>query len=230
LDTTIGHVYLDYVEKYKAVPVTFVVDKGSETGILFAHQTALRETYAPNIDSGIFRPVQHMRSVNNTPIEGVWHWYRKTFGQNIKDVIRSGYSDGIFQPDSTLHKNLFYWLWPQIVQSQLDQFSEYWNNHRIRKQAEKSNMSGKSPRHGFTVPEAPAEDCKIEVDQVVIEALRAQISIPREEAMRWVDEDFDVSAKEAFATIGHPSLTNPLTGWEVFSQMLAVLPEATQTI
>jgi hypothetical protein len=61
LAATIGHVYLDCVERYKCkanllllvifihsylcstvIPITFVTDKGSETGSIFAHQTGLR--------------------------------------------------------------------------------------------------------------------------------------------------------------------------------------------
>ena len=64
LATTIGHVHLDCVEKHKCetltlwsfliniidtisyfavIPITFVVDKGSETGILFANQMGLQQ-------------------------------------------------------------------------------------------------------------------------------------------------------------------------------------------
>jgi hypothetical protein len=78
-------------------------------------------------------------------------------------------------------RQLFYWLWPKILQNQLDKFVEYWNNHKIRPQADKSNMSGSTPRHGFTVPATPAEDCRIIIDPVVIDALREQIPVSRED-------------------------------------------------
>ena len=59
LATTIGHVYLDCIEKYKCkqfiiliyghtnvsltvIPITFVTDKGSETGFIYASQSGLR--------------------------------------------------------------------------------------------------------------------------------------------------------------------------------------------
>jgi hypothetical protein len=44
-----------------------------------------------------------MRSVNNTPIEGLWHWFLQTFGQNIKDVIRGGFVQGIYNPNNAIH-------------------------------------------------------------------------------------------------------------------------------
>ena len=44
-----------------------------------------------------------MRSVHNTPIEGLWHWFLQTFGVNIKDIIRSGFTAGIYNPNNAVH-------------------------------------------------------------------------------------------------------------------------------
>lgn len=49
-----------------------------------------------------------MRSVHNTPIEGLWHWFRQTFGQNIKDTIHSGFQRGIYKPNNPLHPYVLY--------------------------------------------------------------------------------------------------------------------------
>ncbi|KIM72392.1 hypothetical protein PILCRDRAFT_16160 [Piloderma croceum F 1598] len=38
----IGHVYLDFVERYGAIPLQVTVDKGSETGDMYAMHTTLR--------------------------------------------------------------------------------------------------------------------------------------------------------------------------------------------
>ncbi|KAF8901851.1 hypothetical protein CPB84DRAFT_1815067 [Gymnopilus junonius] len=205
------------------IPITFVTDKGSETGFLYANQTALREAYAPEIDKEQFPPMLQMRSVHNTPIEGLWHWFLQTFGHNIKDTIRSGFELGIYNPNNSVHPQLFYWLWPKILQIQLDQFVEYWNNHRIRAQADKPNMSGSTPRHAFTVPDLPAQQCGITVDQAVIDALRHQIPVSRKDSMRWVDDEFEVAATMAFSSIGEPPLSNLLSGWKIFTSMARVI-------
>ncbi|EDR07666.1 uncharacterized protein LACBIDRAFT_298024 [Laccaria bicolor S238N-H82] len=145
LASTIGHVYLDCVKKYGAVCITFIVDKGSETGYIYAHQTGLRETYAPDIDSDQFPPAQHVRSVHNTPIEGLWHWFVTLFGIDIKEVIQQGKVTGIYNPGNPIHPQLFNWIWPQILQHQLDKFVEYWNNHKIRYQSTNTYDSDPSP-------------------------------------------------------------------------------------
>ena len=113
-----------------------------------------------------------------------------------------------------------------MLQIQLDAFVEYWNNHRIRTQKEKPNMSGSTPRHAFLVPAPPAQDCKIPVDKEVVRALRSQIPVSREEAMRWVDDDFDRLATQAYEAIGSPPLNKFLNGWRIFEAMVGVINDS----
>lgn len=61
------------------------------------------EAYAPDIDAEKFPAAQHVRSIHNTPIEGAWHWFLNTLGFNIKDRIRQGYQDGIYNPGNPVH-------------------------------------------------------------------------------------------------------------------------------
>jgi len=110
-------------------------------------------------------------------------------------------------------------LWPRILQIQLDRFVEYWNNHKIRSQKDKPNMSGSTPRHAFTVPAAPAQESGIAIDQVVIDMLCAQILVSHAKVMCWVDDSFDIVARVAYDSIGSPPLDNVQSGWDVFSSM-----------
>ena len=61
------------------------------------------EAYAPDIDADKFPAAQHVCSIHNTPIEGVWHWFLNTLGFNIKDMIRQGHHDGIYNPGNPVH-------------------------------------------------------------------------------------------------------------------------------
>ncbi|KAG6834599.1 hypothetical protein H0H93_008683 [Arthromyces matolae] len=226
LATTVGHIHLDCVEKYgvfKAVPVTSVVDKGSELGYLYANQAALRTTYAPEIDVNTYPPVLQVKSTHNTPIESLWHWFQKTTGRDFRDIVCQGFQDGRYNPNNKLHVDLFNWLWPKILQSALDNFTEYWNNHRIRKQSEKPNVSGTTPRNAWTAPAAyGGTNCKIDVDAATVQALRDAIPVSYEDAMRWVDDDFAERAHVAYILIDCPPL-EPLSGWTIFTELLNVL-------
>ncbi|KAJ3986983.1 hypothetical protein F5890DRAFT_1571998 [Lentinula detonsa] len=223
--TTIGHVYLDCADKHGLIPITFVIDKGSETRYIFAIQTGIREAYAPDINSDKYPAALHLKSVHNTPIEGLWHWFTNTMGVNLKDELRRGYTDGFFHPGSQIHINLFNWLWPKILQQQLNVFTEYWNNHKIRFQPNKPNASGTTPRNAFINPKScspQAEECGISVDSVVVDALRKGIPVSREEAMRYVSDEFCAKAEAVYEQIGSPAL-KPLDGWSIFTNMARFL-------
>ncbi|KAF5325449.1 hypothetical protein D9619_009977 [Psilocybe cf. subviscida] len=211
-------------KKYGCIPITFVMDKGSETGMIFACQTGLREAYGTGItDLAKYPPAVHVQSIHNTPIEGAWHWFSESKGRTIKSILQGGFNDGIYNSNNPIHVQLFNWLWPRILQIQLDLFRQEWNNHRIRYQKEKPNMSGSTPNHGYKCPALPAEDCGLEVHQAAIDALRSKIPVPREEAMRWVTDTFDQSATAAYNAIGKPSLSTLSEGWAIFTQMAALL-------
>ena len=61
------------------------------------------EAYTPEIDKEEFPPMLQIKSIHNTPIEGLWHWFAQTFGQNIKDTIREGFVRGIYNPNNAIH-------------------------------------------------------------------------------------------------------------------------------
>ncbi|KAJ7787045.1 hypothetical protein B0H14DRAFT_2629800 [Mycena olivaceomarginata] len=56
-------------------------------------------------------------------------------------------------PGDLIHRNLFHWLWPKIVQIGLDEFMDYFNNKKTRKQSTRILPSGVSPNVVFDMPE-----------------------------------------------------------------------------
>ncbi|KAK0474686.1 hypothetical protein EDD18DRAFT_1011419, partial [Armillaria luteobubalina] len=79
-------------------------------------------------------------------------------------------------------------LWSKIVQHHLDEFSQYWNAHRIRKQEKKLLPSGSTPNDVYHNPGAyDLERVSIPVSGDLIRELRAEIPVSREECLRWVD-------------------------------------------
>jgi hypothetical protein len=58
----------------------------------------------PDIDSEVYPLVLQIKSVNNTPIEGCWHWFLKTQGFQFRDVVRGGFLNGIYHANDELHK------------------------------------------------------------------------------------------------------------------------------
>ncbi|KAJ7715227.1 hypothetical protein DFH07DRAFT_1015377 [Mycena maculata] len=215
----IGHLYLYLVLEFGAFPMQITVDKGSETGEMYAAQVALRETVTPDIDPLKFPPVVALKSTNNIPIENLWKWLRKTCGRSLREWIEDGKTNGIFNPGSMIHVHLFHWLWSQIVQIALDQFTDYWNYHKSHNNPHKDLPSGVPPLEIFRNPQAYRLawlGTPVEAD--VVDALRENLTCSREEAFQWVPEEFDTAANQVYADLRCPKL-EPSRGWTIFGQM-----------
>lgn len=111
----------------------------------------------------------------------------------------------------------------------MDEFCEYWNNHLLRRQDNKQNASGTSPRHAWQAPEdvrVDAQQCYITVDLGWVRELRRQLGGEegRKQALSFVSPEFQVMADEAYERIGSPliDLTN---AWTVFTAMVQALQD-----
>ncbi|KAJ6477985.1 hypothetical protein DFH09DRAFT_1253423 [Mycena vulgaris] len=199
------------------------MDKGSETGHIYAIMTGLKTAYAPGIDLGRYPSFVALKSTNNTPIESLWHWFQDQCGKNLYLQVTKGRDEGIFNPNNSIHVLLFNWLWPPIIQGELDHFTEMWNSHVIRRQRNKLMPSGVSPNELYSHPEHYGGRCfAIPVPKDAIDALRGSIKLTRKAALTWVPEEFDTIAAQVYEMLGSPECS-PDTAWTLFSEMASVL-------
>ncbi|KAJ7655913.1 hypothetical protein B0H17DRAFT_956234, partial [Mycena rosella] len=217
--STVGHYYLDLVKKH-GVFVQATVDGGSETGELYAAHIALRHHCMSEIPLEVAPGFVALRSTDNIPIESSWNLFTNYVGLDIKQILLMGKSLNYFNSAQPFHIDLFNWLWPKSVQVSLDDFVEYWNDHKIRTQHNKQLPSGFSPNYIYDFPDKfSLTYFVVPVPQDLVDALRENIPKNREECYRWVSDDFEVKAWEAYYMIGAPKFV--LTdGWTIFSQML----------
>lgn len=118
---------------------------------------------------------------------------------------------------------MFQWLWPKIVQRHLDDLKQSFNYNATRYQRNKKLPSGVAPQIVYDFPDRYGlEFLGCEVDPAAIETLRSGVGISREEAFRWVSEEFDAWATEVYKQIGSPELECD-NGWSIFNQMLRLL-------
>ncbi|KAJ7156781.1 hypothetical protein C8R46DRAFT_1004518 [Mycena filopes] len=228
----IGHVFLDFVEMYGAIPQQTTTDKGSETGNIYAFTTSLKTVYAPNIDLVRYPACVCLSSTNNTPIEGLWHWFQDQCGKNLQLYLQitMGRNEGIFNPNNPIHVLLFNWIWPPIVQGELDHFkgeldhfTERWNSHVIRRQRNKLMPSGVSPNELYAHPEFYGGRCfAIPVPQAAVSAFRDSLPLSREDALSWVPADFDALAAQVYDLLDSP-VCSAETAWDLFSKMASVM-------
>ncbi|KAF8187694.1 hypothetical protein K438DRAFT_1764849 [Mycena galopus ATCC 62051] len=95
------------------------------------------ETFAPDLSAEEWKPVVAVQSSSNIPIESTWSYDRKFNGRTIWDVLEEG----------RIH------LIPgDIVQIGLDEFLDYFNNKKTRKQRNRILPSVVTPNVGFDMP------------------------------------------------------------------------------
>ncbi|KAI0641517.1 hypothetical protein C8Q79DRAFT_1014440 [Trametes meyenii] len=221
--STIGHVYCDNVSFNGFIARQLTADHGSETGEMYAVHSALRRVYSPELDEGEWPPFVAIASTSNISIENLWSRWLKWAGSNCYSILTQGATNGLFNPVDQLDVNLFQWLWSQIIQRKLDEFVQYWNCHLIRSQPGKQLPSGTSPMNIYEACHAFGyQDIRIPVDVEVVEHLRSKLPESREEAFRFVSDEFKAGAEKVYAGLGKPQLALE-DGWEIFAQMQAKL-------
>ncbi|KAH7904526.1 hypothetical protein BJ138DRAFT_1119331 [Hygrophoropsis aurantiaca] len=224
---TIAHAFLDFVEEYGCIPLQLTTDKGSEIGEMVRCHERLRLNAAPEFTIERWPAAIQVQSKHNTPIEGFWRWKRAGEGHSIKSAIFIGKDAGLFNPNNHMHVQVFRWLWPPLVQERLDEFREYWNNHRLSPQKHKLLPSGTSPRQMWLAPEsvrANARNCSISVDTNLVRQLREELggAEERERLMNFVDAEFKAAADDALGQLGYPIITLS-SAWDVFVAVVDIL-------
>ncbi|KAJ7712307.1 hypothetical protein B0H14DRAFT_2645370 [Mycena olivaceomarginata] len=208
LSDTIGHVFLDMVSIYKAISIQV---------------TLMVAIFAPELTAEEWKPILAVQSSINIPIESTWSYDRQFNGRSLRNILEDGRIH--LTPGDLIHRNLFRWLWPKIVQIGLDEFVDYFNNQKTRKQSGRILPSGVAPNVVFDMPEEYGlENLAIPVTQVVVDELRSLIDTPREDAFRWVSDAFDALALWVYEGLGSPKM-EAWTGWAIFNAMAPLIRE-----
>ena len=122
---------------------------------------------------------------------------------------------------SSLRRYLAMWLWPPLMQKELDNFCYLSNNRRTRKQRDKILPSGVTPNYAYTCPERfGGHDCLQPVDVHIIDEILSDMCSEVSMLMDWgVPADFAARAKEVFAGLGVKEIKMDNV-WLIFGAML----------
>ena len=113
------------------------------------------------------------------------------------------------------------WLWPPIMQQELDKFCESANSRKVRKQFEKALPSGVSPNAAYGFPERyGGTNCLQTVDMRIVDKILADLWAAKDKATDWgVPKEFAARAAAVYKRIRVREL-NMQTVWLVFQAML----------
>ena len=116
---------------------------------------------------------------------------------------------------------LVQWLWPDLIQRELDALRERFNSHKVRRDRNKKLPSGVSPNVAYAMPDRyNAIDCLQQVDVAVIQEIMDAIG--GEDLIRFVSTDYAARAQQVFDLLRLPPVTLHNV-WEVFQKMMPIL-------
>ncbi|KIK73679.1 hypothetical protein PAXRUDRAFT_177767, partial [Paxillus rubicundulus Ve08.2h10] len=216
---SIAYLYLSLVSRYSGMPLPTTTDCGSETTQVYGFVNALREHFSPHISTDELPAHWFLQSVNNITIECGWLQLRLQWGDNIKVFWEAGCD--VYNDMDLRQSQLIRWLWPKLIQQELDQLMDCFNNHVVCRDKKKKLPSGVSPNVAFALHnQYGGEDCLQKVDRVVVKQLMEEIG--GEDLIRFFDIAYAAHAQIVYDSLNFTSLTLQNV-WAVFFAMLPLM-------
>ncbi|TFK78072.1 hypothetical protein K466DRAFT_507789, partial [Polyporus arcularius HHB13444] len=205
LKKTIAYLYLRLVKQRGGMPLQTTTDRGSETTGVYAFASALREEFAADLPVDELPAHRFLPSIENTTIERGWLRLRLEWGDDVKIFWEAG--KDVYDEMDPDHYDLVQYLWPKLIQQELDALCDKLNNHKTRKDRNKLNPSGVAPNIAYTLPERyGGERGGLQpVDTGLIERLMEDLG--GEDLVRFVSHEYEDRADAVFATLGVEKLT-----------------------
>ncbi|KAJ7816284.1 hypothetical protein B0H14DRAFT_3744049 [Mycena olivaceomarginata] len=223
----IAYLFLCLAEEYGGVPLQTTTDCGSETTLLYGIVNAIRDMFHPGLGEAQIQAHNYLRSVHNIAVERTWLRLRLDFGDTAVLNFNQGVADLKYNSDDPGHYELCQWLWPRLLQKDLDKWASFRNGVPIRKQKGKPGPSGvkaMSRNEAFTNFDSwGGVNCLQKVDKDVIRQMREDMG--GDALIAFSTPEFAARAEQAFESLGPVALTQKNV-WDVFQAMLPlVFPE-----
>ncbi|KAF8578513.1 hypothetical protein K439DRAFT_1648765 [Ramaria rubella] len=189
LGTVIAYLYLSLVEELGGMPIQSTMDCGPETPKMYDFVNI--ETFSP--EPTITELPGHMfrRSTQNITIKRGWLRFSLRWGNNAMYDYNS---------KDPQQYELVQWLWPKMIQQELDRLRDQFNNHCVRKDRKKKNPSGVSPNVAMALPhEYNAENYLQPVDATLICPLKEDLG--GDGLLQFVSDEFAERAQDVFGTL-----------------------------
>src|SRR6201999_3190311 len=106
-------------------------------------------------------------------------------------------------------RHLAMFLWPPVMQKELNKFVHLVNHRRVRKQNDKNLPSGVTPSFSYTFPERfGGRNCLLPVNMLIIEEILEDLKAEHDRNMDWgVPPEFRDRAEAAFDRLHITELT-----------------------
>ncbi|KAJ7194165.1 hypothetical protein GGX14DRAFT_576656 [Mycena pura] len=203
---------------FVGIPIQSTTDMGSETHILAALQSSLRQSASP-LDLQKVPAHQSVKSVYNITRERAWRPLYHDELANVRWFYDNGKIEAGYHPLDAVHQDVSIFVWAKAVQFCLDRHMEEHNRHRIRKQKNSCLPTGGRPIDFYQRPhEFGGRKQLIPVDMAVVDRLIKEHTPDDLEQMASTTEMEEV-CQLAFKAIGAPEVS-ARNGWDVFRAMI----------
>ncbi|ROL50293.1 hypothetical protein DPX16_19097 [Anabarilius grahami] len=158
------------------LPARLRTDCGTENGTMVAIHCALRAQHTDDFAGAH----SHMygTSTANQRIESWWSFFRKQRTQFWIELFSDLRERHLFN-GSHEHKCLLRYVFLSILQKDLDEYRELWNNHTIRPVRQSCCHSGKPEAMYYLPHRFNARDCGFPVSQEVIQEFEETLPLQR---------------------------------------------------
>ncbi|KAF8531361.1 hypothetical protein JB92DRAFT_2692108, partial [Gautieria morchelliformis] len=225
LKLAIVYLYLSLVEislsSMTGMPIQITMDCSMETTTVFSMANALREYFSPELSTNEVPAHKFLKSVHNTTIEQGWLQLHLQWGDDVKVFWEAG--NGIYNSSNPeqYQRTSTKWLWPKLIQQELDELQDHFNNHHVQKDRNKVLPSGVSLNEAFTLHEAySAENLLQPVNKDVLKEL--MVSIGGDDLIQFVSIEYAIHAQEVYDSLGIQKLTM-FNVWTIFQAMLPLM-------
>ncbi|KAG8893578.1 hypothetical protein FRB99_001859, partial [Tulasnella sp. 403] len=158
-----------------------------------------------------------VKSTRNIVIECSWRPLVKKLIRNVQNWWADGRLEAGFIDGDRTHKWLADWLWVPLIQKEVNNYVDQFNDHVVRKQMEKVGPSNCSPNYAFDHPgEYGGVNNYIPLDVNVIDSLREGHA--GERAVRFFPPWAEQIAAGLFQSAGLPQVTVD-NAWTTFVAM-----------
>ncbi|KIO33914.1 hypothetical protein M407DRAFT_227054 [Tulasnella calospora MUT 4182] len=220
LQEIVAYVWLGIVYEVGGVPVQMTTDCGSENPVIYGLTNALREEYAPGLNSTETPAHRFLKSVHNITIERGWHSLKMAVLKDIKNLYED--DDECINPANPKHFLLARHIWSVAVQKRLDEARDQLNNHKSRRDKTQALQSGVSPAVLMALPKQyGADNFLIEVDRKVVKEMMDELG--GEDLVRFVTRGYEEKVKTIQAELGLGEFT-VYNAWDSFTAILPFMP------
>ena len=171
----IGVIFRDAVIEAGGCPTILRTDRGTENVIMSSAQCFLRRNGTDSL-AGL-KAHRYGSSHSNQRIEAWWAYLRRSWSSwwinFFKDMIDAGNLDA----SNRMHLECIWFCFSEIIQKELDEVRDEWNNHYIR--ASRHHTASGIPNTLYFLPEGVGTmDCKHQYDLECLEEIKNELHLP----------------------------------------------------